>query len=620
MDPTKALVRPVRVPEHVALGIADPPIARAGETGTWKPTFTLTEDVPEGTDLRVLFHGGRNVKGLFSPLQVTDAQAEGYVRAARQDGTAIPTDCDNSSGGEVALAVPKGGLARGETIVVWMGEGPGIRAPRESLSNKMFLLFRPEPEADTSVPQINAEPGRTIVGACLIHVTGNALARIRAYAPSQARPGERLSILIRPEDVHGNVACEEPGGLLARLDGEELQVQRVPVTGTTCCRLEGIELPQPGIHRIEVEDTSNRLTAICNPIRVLPEAPEMDVQWGYIHGHTELSDGAGTLDNYFTYMRDTCGLDFGALGDHDHAYETSEEMWRMAQKATARYHEPGRFVTFLGYEWAKWRRNGDGDRNVYYLEDNRPMYRSDDGHYPNPPALFEALKNETAIVIPHHPAEIGNHCDYKDHDPEADRLIEIYSVWGNSERSVNDGNPYPVRFPQRTPESPVDAGEAPAGFVQRALELGWRVGFTGGGDDHSGHPGDDRGKLQPWSYKGGLLGVHAPERTREAIWDALWNRHCYATTGARIIVEFSVSGAPMGSELSLGERPELAKQRTIRATVHGAAPIERIEVVRNNEDVHVHEGSGMDEALEWADDESFDDIALPPAQYCATPF
>ncbi len=624
-------VRPVRVPEQIALCTAEPPLARAGETGRWKLSFELSENVAEGEELYVLFHGGRNVKGAFRPLQVTDPDAPGFVSARHAGGEPIATIAPKSAAGVVALQVPPGGLAAGDSIVVELGGSAGVTAPTDSLSNKVFLLYKPGPERNLGVPATNADAPRTIVGACLIHVTGGRLSRLRAYAPSQLREGEELRILVRPEDERGNVAYEEPGELVVRLNGQELDAQRNPVQGWTCCALDGIRLAKPGVYRLEVEDLSRGLTAVTNPLRLgeslreggraaEPTGTQGNLYWGMIHGHTELSDGAGTVDHYFRYMRDTCHLDFGALGDHDHTFETTEEMWRLAQQATARYHEPGHFVTFLGYEWAKWRQNGDGDRNVYYLQDWRPMYRSDNDNYPNPPALFQAIKDETAMVIPHHPAERGNHCDWKDHDPDKERLVEIYSVWGNSERSVHDGNPYPVRpFPQRE-GAPLDAGEVPAGFVQRALELGWRVGFTAGGDNHSGHPGDERGGLSPWQYKAGLLGVYAAEKTRQAIWEGLWNRRCYATTGARIVVAFTVAGAPMGSELFLADRPELAQSRTIAAAVNGTAPIAKIEVVRNNRDVYVHEGGGPDLSFEWRDMEPFAEIALPPGPHAQTPF
>jgi len=64
---------------------------------------------------------------------------------------------------------------------------------------------------------------------------------------------------------------------------------------------------------------------------------------------------------------------------------------------------------------------------------------------------------------------------------------------------------------------------------------------------------------------GGLVAVHARDRTRAAIWDALERRDVYATTGVRILLWFDLlngtdakgrpSVAPMGSALSLRHVP-----------------------------------------------------------------
>ncbi len=615
--PLEPFVRPVRLPRSVAFCTAEPPLAQAGETGTWTFPMQLAEPLPGGSEVLVLFHGGRNVKGVFAPLQVTTPQAPGFVELIGPDGTPLAPQADQSAQGVMAFGVPPEGLDAGAELRV---VAHSVRAPQDSLSNKMVYLYVPAEAKALGVPSGNAEEPRRIVAACLIHVTGAETARLRLYAPGTVPAGRPFDVLVRPEDRRGNVASDRPQQLELSLDGETIRAQSEPVQDCSCVRFTGIHLPAGGVHRLAVRDTAAGLQALSNPVEILSDAAPR-LLWGYIHGHTELSDGAGTVDSYFTYMRDTLALDFGALGDHDHLFEITPEMWRMAQEATARYHQPDRFVTLLGYEWAKWRRNGDGDRNVYYLQDHRPMYRSDEGHYPNPPALFSALAAETAIVIPHHPAEIGNHCDYKDHDPQKERLVEIYSNWGNSERSVHEGNPYPVRPSQLKPGDGPDAGEVPEGFVQRALALGWRVGFTGGGDDHSGHPGDERGKgTEPFQYGAGLLGVWADRLDREALWEALLERHCYATTGARISLRFALNTAPMGSELSLTDHPALASRRELQITVHGTAPIRRIEVVRGNRDILVYEGSEMDVELRWRDEEPFETIALPPAPYWDTPF
>ena len=336
------------------------------------------------------------------------------------------------------------------------------------------------------------------------------------------------------------------------------------------------------------------------------------VLWGMIHGHTEMSDGAGSIGYYFRQMRDEAGLDFAAPGDHDHLWETPDAFWKATCAAVSEWNEPGRFVTFPGYEWAKWRRNGDGDRNVYYLEDDRPMYRSDYGEFPTPPDLFGALEGERAIVIPHHTAHSGNFCDWKDHDPERERLVEIYQMRGSYESSAEDGNPLPERY---------DAPPVATGYVSRALAMGWRVGFTGGGDDHTGHSGTEfpipAGRAR---YKAGLMSVQATEPTREAIWAALWNRRTVATTGARMLLSYELNGHCMGSELDLRLHPDLARERRLHVEFHGTAPADRIDIIRNNEVVKSFAGGGPDCEVSWEDDAPLLGLLLPPAAFSKTPF
>ncbi len=620
--PVPRFVRPIRIPENVECQVADPPVARAGERGRWLLRFILSEAVPGGTELRLLFHGGRNVKGAWQGIQIDNPRTEGFVAVRRRSGEPIGPLAMQAPG-EVSFQAPAAGLAKDGCLEVLLGDQAGIVAPELTLPSKMFLLFVPLPPEASRAPSSNPEPPKRIAGACLIHVIGGDLDHLRVYAPSQVQTGQPFNVLVRPEDRFGNVASQRPGELHVQNGDESVSVgRRADSDASSCCMLEGRVLDDPGVFRLTVEDRANELIARSNPIRCVENLDALAdlLLWGMIHGHTETSDGTGSLDHYFAYMRDDCLLDFGAPGDHDHVFETSDEMWRMTQEATCRYDEPGRFVTFLGYEWAKWRRNGDGDRNVYFLDDHRPLYRSDEGHCPTPADLFAALQGETALIIPHHSANAGNFCDWKDHDPEKERLVEIFSVWGSSERSVHQGNLHPIR-PQAEGSPDIDAAEVQSGFVQKALELGWRVGFTAGGDDHQAHPGDETQRgTPPWRWKAGLMAVRASAKTREAIWDGLWRRNCYGTTGPRIIVSFSLDGSPMGSELTLGERPELADRRTLSVAVHGTAPIEKIEVVRNNIDVYTHRGSCEDASFEWEDRKPLAHVALLPAKYWATPF
>jgi hypothetical protein len=69
------------------------------------------------------------------------------------------------------------------------------------------------------------------------------------------------------------------------------------------------------------------------------------------------------------------------------------------------------------------------------------------------------------------------------------------------------------------------------------------------------HHGEAR-KRDP--YRTGLTAVQAQGATREALMEALVARRCYATSGAKIMLDLSADGAPMGSELPARALAEFA--------------------------------------------------------------
>jgi hypothetical protein len=430
--------------------------------------------------------------------------------------------------------------------------------------------------------------------------------------PSQCRPGQEIEVLVRPEDEHSNLSCQALTNVEVYLGEERLpaKLQRVKDSTGAVAR---VMVPTEGVHRLRVVDTSSGKSCLTNPTACRPESPEYGRYWGMLHGHTELSDGWGKMDDYFRQMRDEAAIDFTASSDHDHAWETPDAYWRVICETVKRWNEPGRFVVFLGYEWAKWRRNGDGDRNVYYLKDDQPFFRSEDADYPRPPDLHQALDRRPALVIPHHPGGDGNHCDYKDHDPYHERFIEIHQVRGCYECSTEKGNPLIAR-PDR------EGGKLVAeGFVQRALALGWRAGFTAGGDDHRGTAGTDKpARVDPGGkiIYAGSMAVLAKDRTREAIWDGLWHRRVVATSGPRMLLSVTLNGHPIGSELKASSDSELVKSRQLKVAFWGMAPVARIDVIRNNEVVYTTKES----TFTWEDTTPLAEALLPAAAHCPHPF
>ncbi|MHC4124318.1 MAG: CehA/McbA family metallohydrolase domain-containing protein, partial [Planctomycetota bacterium] len=112
-------------------------------------------------------------------------------------------------------------------------------------------------------------------------------------------------------------------------------------------------------------------------------------------------------------------------------------------------------------------------------------------------------------------------------------------------------------------------GEDFGSSVQTALAKGHRLGFIGSTDTHITRAGIGPARCVIISEK----------FTRQGLWDALYNRSCYATTGKHIILFFTVNGQPMGSEVIVNS-PETA--RNIKWRVIGTTSIKRVDLLRNN--------------------------------------
>lgn len=327
-----------------------------------------------------------------------------------------------------------------------------------------------------------------------------------------------------------------------------------------------------------------------------PSAGDWNVYFGDIHAHTGeehgsgRSCGTGTLDENYAYGRDVAGLDFIGIADHDWQFKDQDD-WNLRMEQMDRWDEPGRYVVIPAYEWtsAKY-----GHRNVYYRDTGWPWFDSNPGPGHNaigpdsrsPADLWQSLREcgAKALTIAHHPSVGFFPVDWSYMDPEFDRLVEIYSTWGNSEYY---GAPFPGTASDRLPG---------LGALD-ALKRGHRLGLMASSDGHDGNPGNAQwSNRQPHIHHrlgSGFIAVLTDELTRGAVWDAMYARRCYATTGTRIVVDFRVNGAIMGSEI---EAPD-GGVNLIEAEVTGTAPLARIELVRDGEVICAKPCSGMCETL-----------------------
>lgn len=365
-----------------------------------------------------------------------------------------------------------------------------------------------------------------------------------------------------PRGWRGAISIEADGGGYEGPSAHTLGGER------PCVRIGPASFTKPGLKFLTVHDQESDLAATGNPVLVSAEPLEQRLFWGDLHCHTWLSDGLRSPEQVCAFARDEAFLDIFAIADHNRG--PTPRQWDYCVGISNDFNEPGRFVTLIGQEWGGSR--SPGHLNVYYPGDTgSELSHQFAGDYA---AFLQDARKHKALVIHHHSATAFFKKDWgEEYDPQLHRLVEIYSIWGDSERPERDGNLRPIR---------ALGGERDGQHVLDALRRGYRMGFIGGSDCHDGRPGDElhthQEQMREFDYhklhRQGLMGVWAPELTRDAVFKALYDRHVYATTNERLILKFSINGHPMGSEIAA--HGELS----IRTEAYSDVPISRAELVR----------------------------------------
>lgn len=458
------------------------------------------------------------------------------------------------------VAVTGRALAAGEQVRIVYGAGPAMaRADSYAEQNSRFW-FAVDGDGDGVRRVLDDSPG--------VEVLPGRAERLVVTLPTIARPGELVRATVALLDRAANAGVEYTGTieLVGPTEGHDLPESIELVAEDAGRRTFEFTVHESGLYHIAARariggEGGTTIDALSNPLLVSAGGPR--VFWADFHGHSEVSDGTGTPEDYYTYARDVAALDIVALTDHDHwgmrFMDEHPELWEANHEVTRRFHEPGRFVTLFGYEWTNWIY---GHRHVLYFSEDAPLLSSMDERYETPQQLWEALAGKAALTVPHHPAGGPIGIDWGvAPDPLLDPVCEVISAHGCSEAY---DCPRLIHRPR------------PGHFARDALELGYSMGFMGSGDSHDGHPGFTH--LGPHYPTGGVAAVLADELTREGVLAALREHRVYATSGPRILLRVALGTTRMGGRVDQGA---LDPEAGLFIQAIGTAPLEVVEVVRS---------------------------------------
>ena len=500
----------------------------------------------------------------FSALQTDDPTLDGYVTIETSDADAAfepwaymasgPHGGFRGAAPAVAFRLIGGTLDPGEAVTITYGDtsggGRGLLLPSTS-GERMPLPLYVDLDGSGEWRPLPLQP---------FVITGTEVAGVHAFAPSIVEPGETFTLSVRAEDRYFNRATGPIPAFDVLVNGE---VRASTPGGAEPIVLVELSLDDSGPHWVTLRSEDGSITGDANPILVVDD-PERRIYWGDTHGHSGYAEGIGTVDFFMRFAREDARLDFVTHSEHDMWLDDGE--WATMQDATRKYDAPGEFIPYLGYEWTRSRTSG-GHHNVLFR--NVENYDRVSGlEYPFLSQLYQGLQERydpaDVLTIPH----AHQPGDFRQSNPALEPLIEVMSMHGTFEW-----------------------------FARSYLSRGHQVGFVAASDDHLSHPGYSAPNRNTLSQRGGLGAVLAPERSRDALFDAMKARQTYATTGDRIILDVELNGVGMG------QRAPSAGTRTVTGRVIGTAPIESITLFKNDraiwwEDYLTDETASASESME----------------------
>lgn len=274
-------------------------------------------------------------------------------------------------------------------------------------------------------------------------------------------------------------------------------------------------------------------------------------------------------------------------GDYGIDEDFVADVWESVVAVAERHNDPGRFTTFVGYEYS----SGSPmlHRNVMFAGgpahtlQARPFSSYDSRNPEDLWAYLESYRKKTGsdvIAIPHNSnLSRGSmfrtvtyegkplSSDYARVRSSIEPIIEVTQIKGDSETlpSISPNDEFADHETWANLATPQPEAEARQSYARSALQTGlalgaelgvnpYKFGMIGSTDSHTGlaaadednfwgkmgagEPNPYRARTQAQYSSSGYAAVWATENTRAAIFAALRRREVYATTGPRITLRF----------------------------------------------------------------------------------
>ena len=274
--------------------------------------------------------------------------------------------------------------------------------------------------------------------------------------------------------------------------------------------------------------------------------------FGQLHGHTQYSDGAGSLDSALSYIKnlpDSANVQFVAFTDHSNyfdpkndpnveaaLYDTSlvkdsdaNHSWKTYKDTIAQFNKDnaGDMVAIGGFEMT-WS-GGPGHINTFNTpgivsRNNKTLNnKTDDAGMKAYYALLSQTEGANSISQFNHPGTtFGNFKDFSYWNPVIDSRMYMVEV-GNGEGQIGAGGYYPS-YEQ---------------YIM-ALDKGWHLAPTNNQDNHQGK----------WGNANDARDVILTDNfTEEGIYNAIRALRMYATEDKNLELGYTVNGLMMGSSI-----------------------------------------------------------------------